>query len=71
MIGVSHMPEDIKVGRFKGHSEKTNKDYEYYRLFVKDVAGKFWVSNYLFPNWTPSDPDGNPVSMRPDFGAGV
>ena len=65
------MTEDIRVGRFKGHSEKTNKDYEYYRLFTQDVNGKFWVSNYLFPSWTPSDPDGNPISMRPDFGAGV
>jgi RPA family protein len=59
------MPEDIQVGRFKGHSKKSGKDYEYYRLRVRDEEGKYWVSDYVFPNWTPADSDGNAVSMRP------
>ena len=61
------MTDDIQVGRFKGHSDKSGKDYTYYRIKVRDVDGKYWVSDYLFPRWTPADADGNPISMRPSL----
>jgi hypothetical protein len=61
--------EVIKAARFKGHSDKSGKDYTYYRILVKDHSGKYWVSDFLFPNFSPSDADGNPI--RPDLDSDV